>query len=232
MGVKRGVNKGEPAAKKTGAREAPGGKSAGKILDSAEKLFARDGFDAVSMNDVAEEARTSKANIFHHFGSKRDLYIAVVRRCMSDCAEDMSQVSESGAGFEETIRALARIHLERLFKRERATKLIRRGLMEGGAQMGRELAEKVLGENFGRLVNVIMAGKEAGRVRPDADPAMAALLLVTANLFFFESRNVFRHFPSVDFGDDRGKFSEKLVDILLNGVMKRGSAPKRKANGA
>jgi len=49
---------------------------------------------------------------------------------------------------------------------------------------------------------------------------------VSANLFYFESRSHFRHFPFVDFGDDKDRYSEKLMDILLNGILKPGSGKK------
>lgn len=205
------------------------GSGAGKILDTAERLFAKKGFASVSMNEIANAAGASKANIFHHFGSKKDLYIAVARRCMSDCADEMTCALNGAAGFEERLRAFARGHLDRLFTRARVTRLISRALLEEGERLGRDLAEKVLCENFSRLVNVITEGYQTGALRREADPAMAAILLVSANLFFFESRSVFRHFPSVDFGDDPDMYSEKLMDILFNGILKPAVPPKREA---
>lgn len=199
---------------------------AGKILDTAERLFAKQGFDAVSMNDIARVAGASKANIFHHFSSKKDLYIAVVRRCMADCAEELPDALNGAGSFDEQLRLFARSHLDRLFIRERVTKLISRGLLEGGDSMGRDLAEKAIGDRFGMLVNVIIGGRKTGALRPGADPAMAAILLVSANLFYFQSRSLFRHFPSVDFGDDKDRYSAKLMDILLNGILKPGSGTK------
>ncbi len=58
-----------------------------RILAAAEELFSRRGFDAVSMNEIAEAAGVSKANIFHHFESKNALYLAVVRNACSDSVE-------------------------------------------------------------------------------------------------------------------------------------------------
>ncbi len=228
-GARGGVKTAALANKKPKSLKTPAFSGAGKILDTAERLFSKKGFDSVSMNEIARAAGASKANIFHHFGSKKDLYIAVVRRCMSDCADEMTCALNGATGFEERLRAFARGHLDRLFTRERVTRLISRALLDGGERLGRDLAEKVLCENFSRLVNVIVEGAQTGALRREADPAMAAILLVSANLFFFESRSVFRHFPSVDFGDDRDRYSEKLMDILLNGILKPGAEPKRDA---
>ena len=225
-GARRGVKPAGLAAKEPAKPEARAHSGAGKILDTAERLFSKKGFDSVSMNEIALASGASKANIFHHFSSKKDLYIAVVRRCMADCAEEITCAMNGAGSLEGQLRILARKHLDRLFIRERVTRLISRGLLEGGESMGRDLAEKVLGDHFGRLVNVIIGGRKTGVLRPGADPAMAAILLVSANLFYFQSRSLFRHFPSVDFGDDKDRYSEKLMDILLNGILKPGSGKK------
>jgi TetR/AcrR family transcriptional regulator len=58
-----------------------------RILAAAEELFAKEGFDAVSMNAIADKAGVSKANVFHHFKSKNDLYLAVIKQaCQQACA--------------------------------------------------------------------------------------------------------------------------------------------------
>lgn len=48
-----------------------------RILEAATSLFGTRGFDAVAMTDVAGRAGVSHGSVFHHFGSKRDLFIAV-----------------------------------------------------------------------------------------------------------------------------------------------------------
>ena len=44
--------------------ERAGTEAVSRILAAAEELFARQGFDVVSMNAIAEAASVSKANIF------------------------------------------------------------------------------------------------------------------------------------------------------------------------
>lgn len=51
-----------------------------RILDSAEALFAKHGFDGVSMRMVAERAEVDLALASYHFGSKRGLFDAVLLR--------------------------------------------------------------------------------------------------------------------------------------------------------
>src|SRR3989338_4270790 len=69
-----------------------GTEAVGRILVAAEELFARQGFDAVSMNAIAEAASVSKANIFHHFESKVALYLAVVPHACANIAARLQQL--------------------------------------------------------------------------------------------------------------------------------------------
>lgn len=48
-----------------------------EILEAAAELFARHGFDGVSMRDLAEASEASQPLLHFHFGRKRDLYEAV-----------------------------------------------------------------------------------------------------------------------------------------------------------
>ena len=57
--------------KKTGAK--PGKE---RILDAAERLFARHGFYGVSVRDITEAAGVDVALVSYHFGGKRELFAA------------------------------------------------------------------------------------------------------------------------------------------------------------
>jgi len=48
------------------------------ILESAERMFVRDGFADTNLDDVAADAHTSKVTIYSHFGSKEALFVAVI----------------------------------------------------------------------------------------------------------------------------------------------------------
>ena len=59
------------------------GKSRDRLLDAAEALFARRGFGAVGLAEVAAQAELGKASLFHHFPTKAHLYCAVMVRALS-----------------------------------------------------------------------------------------------------------------------------------------------------
>jgi AcrR family transcriptional regulator len=50
------------------------------LLDAAEEVFARKGFDGAALEDIAEVAGYTRGAIYSHFGSKAELFLAVVER--------------------------------------------------------------------------------------------------------------------------------------------------------
>ncbi|KPU45994.1 HTH-type transcriptional regulator RutR [Oxobacter pfennigii] len=53
-----------------------------KILDACFDVFSRHGYVNTSTTMLAEAAGISKALIFHHFKSKKELYLSVLDRCI------------------------------------------------------------------------------------------------------------------------------------------------------
>ena len=51
-----------------------------RILDTAERLFAQKGFDAVSLRNIIASAKVNLAAVHYHFGSKQALVHAAQLR--------------------------------------------------------------------------------------------------------------------------------------------------------
>lgn len=60
-----------------------------KILDACFQVFARHGYANTSTTMLAEAAGISKALIFHHFKSKKELYLSILDRCFEKGRIDM-----------------------------------------------------------------------------------------------------------------------------------------------
>jgi len=48
------------------------------LLDAAARVYARDGFDGATLDQVAEEAGFTKGAVYDHFGSKENLLVALL----------------------------------------------------------------------------------------------------------------------------------------------------------
>jgi AcrR family transcriptional regulator len=72
--------------------EQPAGGKAESVLAAAKRAFLAGGFGAVSMDAIAREAAVSKATVYAHFGSKEELFGAVIGR---ECEQRFAGLSAS-----------------------------------------------------------------------------------------------------------------------------------------
>jgi AcrR family transcriptional regulator len=72
------------AAARTTEKIRDAGRSREAILDAAERLFSDRGYDGVSLMEIAGEAGLSRGTPSYFFGSKRQLYLAVLERAFAD----------------------------------------------------------------------------------------------------------------------------------------------------
>lgn len=77
-------------------RRLPRTKRREQILAAATTAFARNGFAATGLDDIAAEARVTRVILYRHFDSKTDLYQAVLDRF---CAILSAHVAEPVGGF-------------------------------------------------------------------------------------------------------------------------------------
>lgn len=61
--------------------------TADKILNAAEELFSASGYDAVSIRQITQAAGVKLALVHYHFGSKEELYRAVIQRRIGRLSE-------------------------------------------------------------------------------------------------------------------------------------------------
>lgn len=192
------------------------------ILDAAEYLFAEKGFAAVSMSAIARLANTSKPNIYHHFKNKNDLYLAVMRTAAMHSSALLDQLAEGPGTFQTKLSAFAAGQLGSILAHKRRTQLILREALSGGSERGRDIAKHVVGESFSRLIAMVRKGQQEAEFRADVDPTLVALMIVSANIFFFQSTPVIHHVSGVQFTKDADVYSKGVMDILFNGVLQGG----------
>ena len=79
------------------------------VLQAAGSIFARQGYKAAKMAEIARDAGVSKGLVFHFFGSKQALFSALVE----DCLNQWSTLSEyrASAAEENSLDELRRLFL-------------------------------------------------------------------------------------------------------------------------
>lgn len=69
-----------------------GRRTANRILDAAEELFAQNGYGATSLRDIAAKVGLQQPALYKHFAGKDDLYRQVYERALKPMTDLMDEV--------------------------------------------------------------------------------------------------------------------------------------------
>jgi TetR/AcrR family transcriptional regulator len=145
------------------------------IIDAAERLFYRKGFDNVTMDEIATEVELSKGSLYVYFRNKDSLFFAIVDREERKSLADLIQRMERPASGVEKLRELVRWYIDH----ERANPAFSAMVSTYAPVIWSRIDpdnEKVLVANnaafYQLLDGVIRGGVADGSVRDDIDPVM------------------------------------------------------------
>ena len=88
------------------------------ILEAARLEFAATGFHGTSTETIADRAGISQPYLFRLFGTKKELFVASVRRCFRETLETFQRAAEGKRG-EEALKAMGEAYLGLLDDRSR-----------------------------------------------------------------------------------------------------------------
>src|ERR1043166_6753293 len=76
-----------------------------QLVDVGRGVFAKRGYEATSVEEIAERARVSKPIVYEHFGGKEGLYAVVVDREVEQIVSRIVEAISSGSPRERLERA-------------------------------------------------------------------------------------------------------------------------------
>lgn len=188
------------------------------ILSAAAELFAIEGFESVSIAEIAAQAGVSKANVFHHFDSKEALFMAVMRDASGEHAVWAEALLAEPGRCADKLKRLVAFEIETMFTHDQRTRLILREFVDHGTCHGRKLAQQVFRKNFSAVVALFRQGQANGEFHKDFDPAVAAITFRGALTLYFQCGDSLRQFEEAGHLDSAPEFAERVCDILLRGV--------------
>jgi TetR/AcrR family transcriptional regulator len=132
------------------------------ILGAGERVFARAGFNGATMAAIADEAGLPKANLHYYFGSKLDLYRAVLARTLHDWLVPMDGPT-ADADPATALAAYIRAKMTMSAQRPDASRVYANEVMHGAAVVG-ELMGTELRSMVRKKAAVIDGWVAAGRM--------------------------------------------------------------------
>jgi len=121
-----------------------------EILDAAMEVFAEQGYQGASTEEIARRAGISQPYVFRLFGTKKDLFIAVDTRCFRQTLEIFQRAAEGKRG-EEALHAIGEAYGELLA----TNRTYLRGQMQAYAACDDPEICAVVQNGFGDLVTYV-----------------------------------------------------------------------------
>lgn len=115
-----------------------------RILEAADELFGEQGYDAVSVRDVARAAGVNKALVFYYFGSKDELFARVLTRYYDAHKRALEDALGGDGMLDERLTRLVDAYFDFMSANRRFARLVQQQVAGPGTHLG--LIQKNLGE--------------------------------------------------------------------------------------
>lgn len=161
------------------------------IIRVSVSLFARTGYDGVSMRDIAKHVGISAATLYHHFPNKEALYLGAIAGAFADKAQAISETAGAGATPRARLEAFVDRFTSLMAKDPDFRLLLQRELIDGDETRLRMVAEQVFREPFTIISSL------SRELDPDCDPHMLAISMAGLILFHLETAPVRRFLPGM-----------------------------------
>jgi TetR/AcrR family fatty acid metabolism transcriptional regulator len=183
-----------------------------QLLWAAVRVFARKGFHASRVGDIAEEAGVAHGLLYHYFKSKDQVLEAVFQENWSILVARIESVEETDEPAGDQIRHIAAIVLRTWLHLPEVVRVV---IQEFGRSP--ELPERIgeLTRPIEVLQRVIARGIERGEFRQEIDPGFAATV-VYGSIDELLTGWVLGRLPAGE--DDVAAAEQTLCEVILGGL--------------
>ena len=155
-----------------------------RILDAARQRFIQQGYQGLSMRQIAQAVGVSKPAIYYHFQDKEQLFLAVIDAYLDEMEDLLDRIRDEDGTARHQITSIVRDILSLPVEKRAAIHLASQDM----AQLSREsqaAIHQAYREKFsGKIQDILRAGIQKGELRP-VDPEVAAWTLLGMMVPYF-----------------------------------------------
>lgn len=200
-------------AAETGAEQS----SRERILETAWALFASEGYAEVSMQNIADAAKVNKATLYHHFGDKEQLFVAVIESDFERLRASIDRSIRADGSFRDHLVAIANILFER--SRTHSHKMMMLMHQHASLMLRHKTEQMKTTPPWAALKPLFEQEMAAGEIeRLDLDLLMTSFF----GMVIFQAQRA--RYLGCAVSDEQ--LAEDLTDLFLNGVRVRESGSR------
>ncbi len=188
-----------------------------KLLDAALNEFARKNFEDASLNNILKEANMSKGSLYHNFGDKLGLYLAmvdiIVRKKTAEKKRLFAELKRQPGplDFFDKVKSLVNSTMQFMYSDERFYQVLCRNLEES-EEFKKQLTEifpPSPKHEFEALIqSAIAAGQLDSRFSPDFIAGVFEILLTQC----------YKLLPPDNPGAKMESVTDQIIDMIRYGV--------------
>ena len=186
------------------------------LLEAAVRVFARRGFHAARVGDIAEEAGVAHGLLYHYFSSKEEVLETIFRETWAALLAAVRDVEESGEPAREQLRQVAAILLRSWRRDPDLVRVLVRGVARS-SELDRRVGD--VGDAFAAIERIVRRGQEAGELRPELDARLTSVIFYGA-IEELLTGWVLELLPDGD--EDVARAEQTVVEIVSGGLATGG----------
>jgi AcrR family transcriptional regulator len=191
------------------------------ILDVATQEFSEKGLAGARIDEIAEKTHTSKRMIYYHFGSKDELYRAVLERAYSRIRDGEQAAHFEDMPPEQALRAIIGHNFDYHFDHPEFVRLVMSENVNKGEHItqipGMRERNRTVIEALG---SILRKGVEQGVFRDGIDPIDLHMSISALSFYNVSNRYTFLQNFGVDFATpvSRARRRVQIIDCVMRWV--------------
>lgn len=158
------------------------------ILTAAEDEFADKGLAGARVDAIAEQSGANKRMLYYYFGSKENLYVAVLERAYGAMRQTERELNLIDLDPLDAIRKLVEFKFDYLLEHPTIIRLLAGENMQNAKFLKRSRRLRDMHNSLANVLQAVLAaGQKKGLVKPGIDPVQLYISLAALSYFFFSN---------------------------------------------
>lgn len=191
---------------------------------AAAEEFASGGLFGARVDQIARRAETNERMLYYYFGSKEQLFTAVLEHAFSALTEAERELDLDGVAPVEAVTRLAQFVWDYYRDHPELLRLINNENLHEARYLHKSTRiREMMSPIVAKLGNVLMRGQKAGLFRTDVDPLRFYVTLSGLGYYIVSNRFTLAATLGRDFtdADERAEMVRMNTEVLLAYLLRR-----------
>lgn len=158
------------------------------ILEAATAEFSEKGFGGARVDTIAARAKINKRMLYHYFGNKEDLFLAVMEQAYSQIRSHERELNLEDLAPEEAVKLLARYTFDYFIEHPEFIRLLNSENLFEARHIRK--SKKIRDLHFPlieQISTVLTDGARKGVFRSDVDPVQFYITIASLGYFYLSN---------------------------------------------